>query len=193
MEADHTGVGEATAATGLSLVPATVAEQLATMKQVHAEMLSDIEENGFLHQQPCSADEQPRPLALAASAASTGGERDLFVASFGEDRNQLAAKESGTPQAEPSPLPLSVLDVPAGGVARSNEPTLVAIGDFDPPPSHETQMLKLCVGDEVTILGQDGRGWWYGRKQTGKEGWFPPSYVQMKAAHFSSGAPAAVA
>merc|ERR1712107_469898 len=34
-------------------------------------------------------------------------------------------------------------------------------------------MGKLCVGDEVTILGQDGRGWWYGRKQTGKEGWFP--------------------
>lgn len=192
MEADHTGVGGVPTASGLSLVPATVAEQLATMKQVHGEMLSDMGANGFLHQQPRASDEQ-RPLALAASAASAGEDRDLFVVSAGEDLNLLAAKGGGSPQAEPSPVPPSVLDVPAGGMARSNEPTLVAIGDFDPPPSHETQMLKLCVGDEVTILGQDGRGWWYGRKQTGREGWFPPSYVQMKAAHFSSSARAAVA
>mmetsp|Transcript_20943 Transcript_20943/g.48656 ORF Transcript_20943/g.48656 Transcript_20943/m.48656 type:complete len:81 (-) Transcript_20943:28-270(-) len=68
----------------------------------------------------------------------------------------------------------------------SQEPTMVAIADFDPPPSHQTQMLQLSVGDQVTIVGQDGRGWWYGRKPSGKEGWFPPSYVQMKPAHFSS-------
>jgi hypothetical protein len=65
-------------------------------------------------------------------------------------------------------------------------PKLIAIAHFDPPPSHQTQMLPLIVGDIVTVIGQDGRGWWYGKKQNGTEGWFPPSYVQTKSAHFSS-------
>ncbi|CAE8650493.1 unnamed protein product, partial [Polarella glacialis] len=69
-----------------------------------------------------------------------------------------------------------------------NSSMLVAVVDFTPPASHETQMLKLLVGDQITVLGQDGRGWWFGRKQNGKEGWFPPSYVQVKPAHFSSAA-----
>lgn len=73
------------------------------------------------------------------------------------------------------------------GTLSDSEPTLVAIADFEPPPSHEAQMLKLDVGDVVKVLGQDGRGWWYGRKQSNsKEGWFPPSYVQVKPAHFTS-------
>lgn len=71
-------------------------------------------------------------------------------------------------------------------VADDSSPTLMAIADFDPPPTHSTQMLKLLVGDAITVLGQDGRGWWYGRKQNGTEGWFPPSYVQVKQAHFSA-------
>jgi len=183
MEVDHTLGNRVPTQEGLqSLVPPTVAEHRAIMKQVHGDMEADMTSNGFLHQQPRASDEQPRPLALAASVADLGDVREI-----------ADAKRGGSPQADRSPHPLSILDVPAGGTIRSNEPTLVAIGDFEPPRSHETQMLKLCVGDEVTILGQDGRGWWYGRKQTGKEGWFPPSYVQMKAAHFSSGAPAAVA
>jgi Ca2+-binding EF-hand superfamily protein len=176
MEADHTGTGMVPTSSGPSLlVPPVVGDQLTTMKQVHGDMVSDMGENGFLHHQPRASDEQPRPLALANSTASAGENRDLF-----------AASGTSSLQVEAGPLPLSVLDVPAGGIPRSKEPTMVAIGDFEPPPSHDTQMLKLCTGDEVTILGQDGRGWWYGRKQTGKEGWFPPSYVQMKAAHFSS-------
>jgi len=65
-------------------------------------------------------------------------------------------------------------------------PTLVAIASFDPPETHQTQMLQLSVGDMVTVIGQDGKGWWYGKKQNGKEGWFPPSYVQTKGAHYSS-------
>ncbi|CAK0890097.1 unnamed protein product, partial [Prorocentrum cordatum] len=75
-----------------------------------------------------------------------------------------------------------------GPALGESEPTLVAIADFEPPPSHEAQMLKLDVGDVVRVLGgQDGRGWWYGRKQSNsKEGWFPPSYVQVKPAHFTS-------
>lgn len=88
-------------------------------------------------------------------------------------------------------LATSMGERPREAASRSNEPSLVAIADFEPPPSHQTQMLKLYVGDAVTVIGQDGRGWWYGRKQNGKEGWFPPSYVQLKSAHFSSSGTAA--
>merc|ERR1719163_2787601 len=59
-------------------------------------------------------------------------------------------------------------------------PVVVAFADFDPPASHESQMLSLRTGDEVYATGQDGQGWWYGRKRDGTEGWFPPSYVQLK-------------
>merc|ERR1711879_424555 len=70
---------------------------------------------------------------------------------------------------------------------RSEASTLVVVADFTPPPSHQTQMLRLRVGEQVTVLGQDGTGWWYGKKpDNGEEGWFPPSYLQVKAAHFSS-------
>merc|ERR1719235_149091 len=51
-------------------------------------------------------------------------------------------------------------------------PKLIAISNFDPPPTHQTHMLPLKVGDTVTVIGQDGRGWWYGKKQNGTEGWF---------------------
>jgi len=63
---------------------------------------------------------------------------------------------------------------------QAGDPNLIAIADFDPPPSHQSQMLKLFVGEIVTVLGQDGRGWWYGKKTNGMQGWFPPSYVQLK-------------
>lgn len=63
---------------------------------------------------------------------------------------------------------------------------LVVVANFEPPPSHQTQMLSLTVGELVAVIGQDGRGWWYGRKGNGAEGWFPPTYVQLKGAHFSS-------
>lgn len=71
-------------------------------------------------------------------------------------------------------------DYSDGDDVKSGEPVVVAIADFDPPRSHETQMLAFHVGDEVIATGQDGKGWWYGRKRDGTEGWFPPSYVQLK-------------
>merc|ERR1712146_685178 len=71
-------------------------------------------------------------------------------------------------------------DYPEGEEAKPGEPIVVAIADFDPPRSHETQMLAFHTGDEVIATGQDGKGWWYGRKRDGTEGWFPPSYVQLK-------------
>lgn len=67
-----------------------------------------------------------------------------------------------------------------GDEPKSGEPVVVAISDFDPPRSHETQMLAFHTGEEVIATGQDGKGWWYGRKRDGTEGWFPPSYVQLK-------------
>merc|ERR1712232_1396680 len=59
-------------------------------------------------------------------------------------------------------------------------PVVIAFAEFEPPDTNETQMLTLHVGDEITALGQDEQGWWYGRKADGAEGWFPPSYVQLK-------------
>lgn len=108
---------------------------------------------------------------------------------FGPSEAMLAAGiEKGSGQAL-----RTLIDTPSKGetlnarIARSNgEQVLVAIAEFEPPATHETQMLKLCIGDLVTVIGQDGRGWWYGRKANGKEGWFPPSYVQVQPSHFSS-------
>jgi len=69
-----------------------------------------------------------------------------------------------------------------GGIpgVSGDVPVVVAFADFDPPASHESQMLSLRTGDEIYATGQDGQGWWYGRKRDGTEGWFPPSYVQLK-------------
>lgn len=75
----------------------------------------------------------------------------------------------------------------AADARAGSSKTLTVIADFTPPPSHEAQMLKLSIGEHVVVLGQDGRGWWYGRKvETDREGWFPPSYVHSNAAHYSS-------
>jgi len=71
-------------------------------------------------------------------------------------------------------------------------PVVVAFAEFDPPESTETQMLALRPGDEIVALGQDGQGWWYGRKTDGSEGWFPPLYVQLKE-EFENAAAAAAA
>jgi len=114
---------------------------------------------------------------------------------FGAARNVLGETE-GEPEGETTASPLSKLvDTPGkrDGARASGGAILVAVANFEPPESHETQMLKLLIGDQVTVLGQDGRGWWYGQKQNGKEGWFPPSYVQVKGAHFSAASEATAA
>lgn len=105
----------------------------------------------------------------------------------------LFGRSSGN---EPSPLDLAgaatvsvreaTLNPEAAGVGLNegmedeSMPIVVAFATFDPPPDEETQMLALQPGDEITALGQEGAGWWYGRKADGSEGWFPPSYVQIK-------------
>jgi len=81
----------------------------------------------------------------------------------------------------------ATLDSPASGDALRAEETmdhtaiLVCFADFDPPTSETTQVLPLRIGDEVTPIGLDDGGWWFGRKLAdGTEGWFPPSYMQLK-------------
>jgi len=132
------------------------------MKQVHAEMLKEINDGGAFS-------------------------RDI------EGFNQLVEQgvEDGANATDPT------IDAPApgaGGLADeslTDIPKLVAIANFEPPSSQSTLMLPLVIGDIITVIGQDGKGWWYGKKQNGTEGWFPPSYVQTKAAHYSSpGVPA---
>jgi Ca2+-binding EF-hand superfamily protein len=107
----------------------------------------------------------------------------LREAKRGRLKKQLDEMSSTEPRARPS-IDQNAMgdddDFGPGDEAKPGEPVVVAIADFDPPRSHETQMLAFHTGDEVIATGQDGKGWWYGRKRDGTEGWFPPSYVQLK-------------
>lgn len=136
-------------------------EARTRMKAVCAEMVADVSENGIFGQP--------------------------FLAAFAEK-----AKKDDEPTPDTADRALAAAEAAERNLVASagldgSEPTLVVVADFEPPPSHQAQMLGLNVGEHVTVLGQDGRGWWYGRKSdTGAEGWFPPSYVQVKKAHFSA-------
>jgi len=102
--------------------------------------------------------------ASSANVAASGRTAD-------SSRQASAGKTSSVAAASP------------GGAAtpEASMPIVVAFAAFDPPASNETQMLTLKVGDEIIATGRDEGGWWYGRKTAdGKEGWFPPSYVQAK-------------
>jgi len=136
--------------------PPRVVESRNLMKQVHFEMAAEIGDGGIFARDI----EGFQQLIEGSNPAKAAAGKDEVVPAAGDSK---AADE----------LPDQI-------------PKLIAIAHFDPPPSHQTQMLPLVVGDVVTVIGQDGRGWWYGKKQNGTEGWFPPSYVQTKSAHFSS-------
>lgn len=147
----------------MDMSPPRVVENRNLMKQVHNEMLNEIEEGGVF-------------------SRDTEGFQAL-VEQHQQQKQEALGDDTAVAKAPAQPA------AAAGKAAAQSEdpPTLTAIANFDPPPSHQTQMLHLVVGDQVTVIGQDGRGWWYGRKQNGTEGWFPPSYVQASAAHYSSG------
>merc|ERR1712150_43905 len=152
----------------IDMSPPRVVENRNLMKQVYGEMLADTEEGGYF----C----RPIEKIGASTASATVISGDQQVPGLKAADNNLP--KAPTDQATPSPTTRELV------VSGNADSTLVAIADFVPPPTHQTQMLKLCVGEAITVLGQDGRGWWYGQKDNGKEGWFPPSYVQVKPAHF---------
>merc|ERR1712032_542815 len=140
----------------MDMSPPRVVEARGAMRQIHNEMLTEVGQGGVF----------ARDIEHFADLVEQG----------------KTAAEAGASAIVPRHIDAE----PSAKVTDDSSPTLVAISDFDPPPTHSTQMLKLLVGDAITVLGQDGRGWWYGRKQNGTEGWFPPSYVQVKQAHFSA-------
>jgi len=154
----------------VDMSPPRVVESRSAMKQVHNEMLKEINEGG-------------------AFSRDIEGFKELVeqVAEQGPDSG------GGGPAARPA-APGPATAPGAGGAPDSGTaaelptdiPKLIAIANFDPPNTHSTQMLPLVIGDVITVIGQDGKGWWYGKKQNGTEGWFPPSYVQTKGAHYSS-------
>lgn len=105
-----------------------------------------------------------RERAVQLEAKRTKMKRHLEALTEGQDKD--AMQETLTPEQ---------------AAEEENAPVVVCITNFEPPRSHETQMLSLHAGDEVIAMGQDGRGWWYGMKRDGTQGWFPPAYVQMKS------------
>jgi len=160
----------------IDISPPRVVEHRNMMRDVLEEMSKDIQQGGIFFRK--LVDET---TALEVSEGVAGGANQEGATMASRD---LALAQSGPSTTSKAPVAASQQAASAGGAPV--EPTLVAIADFEPPASHHTQMLRLHVGDQVTVIGMDGRGWWYGSKPNGKEGWFPPSYVQMESAHFSS-------
>mmetsp|Transcript_45645 Transcript_45645/g.145691 ORF Transcript_45645/g.145691 Transcript_45645/m.145691 type:complete len:496 (+) Transcript_45645:115-1602(+) len=118
-----------------------------------------------------SGSPEPAPGTEATAAPST--------------QPATATPESAAPgpaAASEAPQPGSTAGEPELEQQDAEEPlsVVVAFAAFDPPESSETLMLTLKPGDEIVALGQDGQGWWFGRKADGTEGWFPPAYVQLK-------------
>jgi hypothetical protein len=138
--------------------PAYVVESRNVLKQVYNEMLKEINPGGSFTRDT----EGYQQLVEGAQKGSDG--------TSAKEATQMQANDAGAAEAMAAEPP-------------SDIPTLIAIADFEPPATHQSQMLRLIIGDTITVSGQDGKGWWYGKKQDGTEGWFPPSYVQLKGAH----------
>lgn len=192
-EALNTTVGEQSTMSGMGAIaedeheqmvdmsPPKVVESRSAMKQVHSEMLAEIGEGGAFSRDvdgfTALADEGADQAAAAASTAALNAAKAQAQAL--QAQAQAPAQAQGTAGADAE-------HAVADALASAEIPKLIAIANFDPPTSHQAQMLRLVVGDVITVIGQDGKGWWYGQKQNGTEGWFPPSYVQTKGAHYSS-------
>jgi len=161
-------------------MPAKVSEQRSYMREVHQRLVDDVSEGGPLFVRSLGGmqlGDAPPPAGSApvlAGSDASAAPQDASSASLRERVSDLGRRALN------------------GGV-DPDRGVLIAVADFEPPPSHESQILKLAVGEVVTVLGQDGRGWWFGRKDNGAEGWFPPSYVQVKPAHHLQAAAAAPA
>jgi len=169
----------------LDMSPPRVVEQRDSLRRVLEEMKAETEEGGCFFRRPLEEVGEEEENAGEMSEQSTV--RDLMRRARSDiARNQTPATNSPEP-----PEVGGQQDRSQAQQGQQQQPELVAIANFEPPSSHASQMLALDVGEKVTVIGQDGRGWWYGRKENGKEGWFPPSYVQLKPAHFTAASDAA--
>lgn len=166
----------------LDMSPPRVVEHREIVRRLQAEMNVDTLEGGCFHRKVV------QDVSTSQALAETGGADTSKPAPVPQQQRRDAGSL-------PAPAPAHQLQEPTSTAQRaaehkaSLEPVLTVIADFNPPPTHAAQMLKLQVGEQVKVMGQDGRGWWFGRKDNGREGWFPPSFVQLRPAHFS--APAA--
>eukprot|EP00747_Dinoflagellata_sp_TGD_P151957 gnl/TRDRNA2_/TRDRNA2_177256_c0_seq1.p1 gnl/TRDRNA2_/TRDRNA2_177256_c0~~gnl/TRDRNA2_/TRDRNA2_177256_c0_seq1.p1 ORF type:complete len:483 (-),score=105.03 gnl/TRDRNA2_/TRDRNA2_177256_c0_seq1:100-1548(-) len=139
---------------GVFEYPAHVNERRMAVLQIQTDMVEDMLPGGALNMLP------PQGSDFSSSVlAALGDGREIKV-------------DGG---ARPEEVPEAPADYDV------HTAVLLAIADFDPPPEEGAQMLRLAVHDIVEVLGQDGRGWWFGRKLDGSEGWFPPSYVQVRS------------
>merc|ERR1712151_447524 len=101
--------------------PPRAAESRAKTRQLCDDMLADIQEGGV--------------FAPPSMEALTKHARE-------------AAEEGGGAAQDAQPE----VTTPVAGVQLGDtEPTLVCIVDFEPPESHRSQMLKICVGELVTV------------------------------------------
>lgn len=161
----------------MDMAPPRVVEQRKLMKRVGEEMRADTEEGG------CFFKEQAEKTTLQHVAQAAGHTLPPSIRSGGQGYTSEEVSRVGSKElAQPRPK------TQGADMSSTSEPVLTAIADFEPPASHQTQMLRLRAGDKVTVVGQDGRGWWYGKTPFGKEGWFPPAYVQVEPALPTGGA-----
>lgn len=171
----------------IDIAPPGVIDNRNFMRQVHGELLKDLSEGGALALSNGNVGASGVP-AIGDRGAHSGSHAAL-PGPNGEGAatspRRVAGHTSTTSLLSESGISAATTAKPAVPPEPTG-PSLIAIAAFEPPPSHTAQMLKLEVGENVTVIGQDGRGWWYGKKDNGMEGWFPPSYVQVRAAHFSS-------
>jgi len=151
----------------IDMSPPRVTEHREIMKKIVVDMLSDTAEGGIFFRKALENNSSLRDEFQKKKDAQGGSESMI----------EAVAEPQKAPPSRQGKRSM------VGGAAE--EPTMVAVVEFD-PPANQAQMLSLSVGEKVQVLGQDGRGWWFGRTQHGKEGWFPPSYVQMESTHFSS-------
>eukprot|EP00929_Paragymnodinium_shiwhaense_P006511 TRINITY_DN11001_c0_g1_i1.p1 TRINITY_DN11001_c0_g1~~TRINITY_DN11001_c0_g1_i1.p1 ORF type:complete len:604 (-),score=210.75 TRINITY_DN11001_c0_g1_i1:185-1996(-) len=130
-----------------------------------------------------AAAETAAPIAGAAAAASSASsapaassEEDAAAGSASASAAAAAVEALTAPGAQDQDLAAQEAQQ-----AVSQYPIVVAFAPFDPPQTDDAQMLRLRIGDMIMATLQDEGGWWYGTKlEDGTEGWFPPSYVQVR-------------
>eukprot|EP00397_Hematodinium_sp_SG-2012_P040456 GEMP01044333.1.p1 GENE.GEMP01044333.1~~GEMP01044333.1.p1 ORF type:complete len:398 (+),score=107.21 GEMP01044333.1:211-1404(+) len=106
-------------------------------------------------------------------------ERD--IASCNDAIAMIAEKHDDSSRKQTQPARASLMA--AQKAVNKSDTLTVVTKDFSPVGAADMGMLTLRKGEHVVAIGQDGYGWWFGRKEEcGTEGWFPPAYVALAAA-----------